>query len=62
MGDEILSKLESVKKLIIEEQKEGEGSRELSLVATKTDEAIMWRLKDLSIKNESEKIKEIEDV
>lgn len=50
--DEILNKLNEAKALIIEEKShQSKNSRELSVCLTELDTAILWREKDLRIKD-----------
>ena len=50
MNDEILGHLRQARAAITEEQDAGKGSRELSLIMTKCEEAILWRQHDLQLK------------
>jgi hypothetical protein len=48
---EILGKLREVKALADDIHFNGGGTRELSLTITKIDEAILWRQRDMQLRN-----------
>lgn len=48
--DEVLGKLREAKALLNDEARTGGGSRELSIVITKIDEALLWRCEDSRLK------------
>ncbi len=50
MNDEVLGKLREARALLIEERESGKNSRELSVVLTEIDTAILWRQWDLQMK------------
>lgn len=50
MYDNLLGHLREVRANALEENETGGRSRELSLVLTKIDEAILWRQEDLRLK------------
>jgi hypothetical protein len=51
MDDNILGYLREARALVLEEKEDKNlGSRQLSLVLTKIDEAILWRQEDLRLK------------
>lgn len=50
MKDDVLGHLREAKAILNDEVREGKGTREVSLVITKIDEALLWREKDLSMK------------
>jgi hypothetical protein len=43
MNDDVLGHLREARALLNDEMKEGKGNREVSLVITKIDEALLWR-------------------
>lgn len=43
MNDDVLGHLREARALLNDETKEGKGSREVALVITKIDEALLWR-------------------
>lgn len=56
--DEALRKLKEAKDLLNKEKETGKGSRELSIVITEVDTAILWRQEDLRLKAEADRPKE----
>jgi hypothetical protein len=50
MNDDVLGKLREARCLLLEERDSGKPSRELSIVLTEIDTAILWRQEDLRLK------------
>lgn len=50
MYDEALGKLREARLLLLEERDSGGESREISIILTEVDTAILWRLEDLRLK------------
>jgi hypothetical protein len=48
--DEVLGKMREARALLLEERDSGGNSRELSIVLTQLDTAILWRQQDLQMK------------
>jgi hypothetical protein len=43
MNDDVLGHLREARAILNDETKEGNGSREVAIVITKIDEALLWR-------------------
>jgi hypothetical protein len=56
MNCEVLGHLREARALLNDEIKEGKGSREISIICTKIDEAILWRCEDLRKKQPVENL------
>lgn len=50
MKDHIIAFLQDARALALEQKDAGQGSRELSIVLTHIDTAILWRQEDLRLK------------
>lgn len=50
MNDLVLGHLREARALLFDEKQAGKGSRELSIVVTEIDTAILWRQEDLRLK------------
>lgn len=50
MNDEILGHLREARAKLIDEREAGKNSRELSIVLTEVETAILWRQYDLQLK------------
>lgn len=51
MAEHIIAFLRDARRLALEEKDSGQNSRELSVVLTHIDSAILWRQEDLRLKN-----------
>jgi hypothetical protein len=54
MTDHIIAFLQDARRLSLEQKDAGQNSRELSIVLTHIDTAILWRQEDLRLKAEKE--------
>jgi hypothetical protein len=50
MHDDVLGHLREARAILNDETKEGKGSREVALVITKIDEALLWRQEVLRLR------------
>lgn len=50
MYDDVLGHLREARALLNDETKEGKGNREVALVITKIDEALLWRQEVLRLR------------
>ena len=53
MNDDVLGHLREARAILNDEIKDGKGSREVALVITKIDEALLWRQEVLNLRRPS---------